>query len=158
MSPETDIRKATINDAPSIIEFNIRMAMETEQKELKKEDIEPGVHGLFSRPQYGFYIVAEAEDRVVGSLMITYEWSDWRNGLFWWIQSVYVIPEFRRKGVYRAMYSRIKEMAADAKEQGENICGFRLYVEKENSRAQKTYASLGMSETHYRMFEELAGT
>lgn len=155
MSQVLKIRKASLADVSEIIEFNIRMAAETEQKELLREEIEPGVHGLFNRPQYGFYVVAEAGGKVVGSLMVTYEWSDWRNGVFWWIQSVYVIPEFRRKGVYRAMYSRLKEMASDAIGDGEAICGFRLYVEKENEVAQKTYSSLSMDETHYKMFEEL---
>ncbi len=155
MSQLLKVRKASEDDASAIIDFNIRMAMETEQKVLGRKQIEPGVYGLFNRPQFGFYIVAEAEGRVVGSLMITYEWSDWRNGVFWWIQSVYVIPQFRRKRVYRAMYSRIKEMASDAIDDGEAICGFRLYVEKENEVAQKTYTSLSMDETHYKIFEEL---
>jgi len=150
MNPTFQIRKANSKDAESIIQFNIAMAMETENKTLKREEIEPGVHGLFQKPEYGFYVVAESEGNVVGSLMITYEWSDWRNGLFWWIQSVYVIPEFRRKGVYKKMYLTIKAMAKDKPD----VCGFRLYVEKENTNAQKTYAALGMDETHYKMYEE----
>jgi ribosomal protein S18 acetylase RimI-like enzyme len=130
------------------------MALETERKELAKQKIESGVRGLINNPQYGFYLVAEEprENRVVGSLMITYEWSDWRNGLFWWIQSVYVIPEFRRRGVYRAMYHKVKELASG----DPGVCGFRLYVEKENHTARQTYRDLGMSETNYRMFEEEA--
>ena len=151
MNPTFQVRKATPKDAESIIQFNIAMAMETENKKLKREEIEPGVHGLFEKSEYGFYMVAESEGKVVGSLMITYEWSDWRNGLFWWIQSVYVIPEFRRKGVYKTMYLSIKSMA----KKRDDVCGFRLYVEKENSNAQKTYAALGMDETHYKMFEEM---
>ena len=151
MNPTFQVRKATPKDSDSIIQFNIAMAMETENKTLKREEIEPGVHGLFQNPEYGFYMVAESEGKVVGSLMITYEWSDWRNGLFWWIQSVYVIPEFRRKGVYKTMYLTIKAMAKER----DDVCGFRLYVEKENSNAQKTYAALGMDETHYKMFEEM---
>ncbi len=145
------IRKASEHDSESIIEFNIAMAMETEGKTLKRDEIEPGVYGLFKKPEYGFYIVAESSGKVVGSLMITFEWSDWRNGVIWWIQSVYVIPEFRRNGIYRAMYNNIKKMA------GENpdVCGFRLYVEKANIAAQKTYAALGMKETQYKMFEDL---
>ncbi len=125
--------------------------METEGKTLKHDEIEPGVLGLFKKPEYGFYIVAEADGKVMGSLMITFEWSDWRNGVIWWIQSVYVIPEYRRNGVYRAMYKNIKNMA------GENpdVCGFRLYVEKANIAAQKTYAALGMKETQYKMFEDV---
>lgn len=144
-------RRAVPADAPEIIRFNIKMAKETENKELNSDKIKAGVQGLLNNQQYGFYLVAEYENRVVGSLMITYEWSDWRNGLFWWIQSVYVVPEFRRTGVYRAMYSKVKEMAAGQS----GICGFRLYVEKENTIAQKTYRDLGMAETRYRMFEEI---
>lgn len=151
MDNPVTVRKATSDDANSLIEFNIAMAMETEQKTLEREKIEPGVKALFDHPEYGFYLAAESEDRIVGSLMITKEWSDWRNGLFWWIQSVYVIPEFRRQGVYRSMYQTIQDMA---KEQN-GICGFRLYVEKENVSAQKTYRKLGMKETHYKMFEEM---
>lgn len=145
------IRKAHPSDAQVIIEFNIAMALETEHKILKRSEIEPGVHGLFSHPEYGFYMVAESNGQVVGSLMITYEWSDWRNGVFWWIQSVYVRPEFRRQGVYRSMYEVIKEMTS----RNSGVCGFRLYVERDNTRAQHTYTSLGMEETHYKLFEEM---
>lgn len=145
------IRKAQASDAQTIIEFNIAMALETEDKVLKRSEIEPGVQGLFDHPEYGFYMVAESDGLIVGSLMITFEWSDWRNGVFWWIQSVYVRPEFRRKGVYRTMYNIIKDMAANDK----SICGFRLYVERENVNAQMTYQSLGMEETHYKLYEEI---
>ena len=151
MKDRISIRKAAADDAEPIAEFNIAMAMETEQKKLERDRIEPGVKALFDHPEYGFYLVAESGDEIIGSLMVTKEWSDWRNGLFWWIQSVYVIPEFRRKGVYRAMYEKVKQLA----DQAENVCGFRLYVEKENTIAQQTYLSLGMEETHYKMFEEI---
>lgn len=151
MNADYTIRKARKADAGYIIRFNIAMAKETEGRELKHAEIEPGVHGLFIKSGYGFYLVAEAGERVIGSLMVTYEWSDWRNGLIWWIQSVYVVPEYRRKGVYRTMYRYVKELAADNPE----VCGFRLYVEKENFAAQRTYASLGMKETDYKLFEEI---
>lgn len=151
MKDRISIRKAAADDAEPIAEFNIAMAMETEQKKLERDRIEPGVKALFDHPEYGFYLVAESGDEIIGSLMVSKEWSDWRNGLFWWIQSVYVIPEFRRKGVYRAMYEKVKQLA----DQAENVCGFRLYVEKENTIAQQTYLSLGMEETHYKMFEEI---
>lgn len=144
------IRKGSRSDASTIAGFNIAMAMETEGKKLAREKIESGVRGLMNNPDYGFYLVAEHDGHIVGSLMITYEWSDWRNGLFWWIQSVYVIPEYRRRGVYRTMYKKVKELAAG----DPTVCGFRLYVEKENRAAQKTYRDLGMNETAYRMFEE----
>jgi ribosomal protein S18 acetylase RimI-like enzyme len=150
MNPYITIQKASLKHASDIARFNIAMAKETEDKVLEKERIEPGVKALFSRPELGFYLVAEAEGNVIGSLMITKEWSDWRNGLFWWIQSVYIVPDFRRRGVYRAMYNKVKELA---REEG-NVCGFRLYVERENETAQKTYASLGMRETSYKLFEE----
>jgi ribosomal protein S18 acetylase RimI-like enzyme len=146
------IRKAAPEDAPAIARFNIAMAMETEGKTLKPEEIEPGVRGLFDKPEYGFYLMAETEaGEVAGSLMITFEWSDWRNGVIWWIQSVYVMPEHRRKGVYRAMYSHVKTLAS----RQTDVCGIRLYVEKENRTAQRTYSTLGMEGTHYRVFEEM---
>lgn len=151
MSDQITVRKALESDGEKLIQFNIAMAWETEQKELPRNKIEHGVKALFQKPEYGFYMVAEAHGRIVGSLMITKEWSDWRNGLFWWIQSVYVTPEFRRRGVYRSLHQKIREMAANNPE----VCGCRLYVEKNNSIAQKTYSNLGMSETNYKMFEEL---
>lgn len=145
------MRKATTNDVNVIAQFNSAMALETEGKRLMPQVIEAGVANLIANPERGFYLVCEGELGLKACLMITTEWSDWRNGNFWWIQSVYVKPEFRQQGVYRAMYEYLKTLAmADA-----NVCGFRLYVEKENVTAQKTYGSLGMSETDYLMFEEL---
>jgi ribosomal protein S18 acetylase RimI-like enzyme len=145
------MRKATANDANAIAQFNSAMALETEGKRLMPEVIGPGVANLIANPERGFYLVCEGELGLKACLMITTEWSDWRNGNFWWIQSVYVKPEFRQQGVYRAMYKYLKTLAlADA-----NVCGFRLYVEKENVTAQKTYGSLGMAQTDYLMFEEL---
>ncbi len=144
------IRNAQLKDAEIIASFNIAMAMETENKELNPTIILAGVQSLIARPHAGFYLVAEVEHTVVGSLMITTEWSDWRNGLFWWIQSVYIQPEFRRQGIYRKLYEKVKLMAIEIPE----VCGFRLYVEKENLTAQKTYTTLGMHQTHYLIFEE----
>jgi ribosomal protein S18 acetylase RimI-like enzyme len=151
MQSSLEIRKAQKSDAGSIVQFNMAMALETEQKILPKDKIDAGVRSLLKNSQYGFYMVAEQNGTIVGSLMITTEWSDWRNGIFWWIQSVYVIPEFRRQGIYRAMYMKVKEEAKGVP----NICGFRLYVERDNLIAQKTYSDLGMTETHYKMYEEL---
>ena len=94
--------------------------------------------------------MAEQHGQVVGSLMVTTEWSDWRNGVFWWVQSVYISPDYRRQGIYGQLYAQVKTLA----EQQQNVCGFRLYVEKENVIAQKTYASLGMEQSHYLMYEE----
>jgi ribosomal protein S18 acetylase RimI-like enzyme len=145
------IRLATPADAAALVAFNAAMALETERKELLPEVIGAGVRALLGNPASGFYVVAEESERVVGSLLVTKEWSDWRNGDFWWIQSVYVRPELRRRGVYKALYRHAQELAA----QDPRVCGFRLYVEKDNSRAQATYRALGMKETRYLVFEEL---
>jgi ribosomal protein S18 acetylase RimI-like enzyme len=144
------IRAATPADVETIASFNEAMATETEGKTLDPSTIRAGVRGLFARPDLGFYIVAEDGGRIVGQLMITYEWSDWRDGVFWWIQSVYVRPEVRGKGVYRALHGHVRAMAKDAG----GVCGFRLYVERENAAAQETYRRLGMHETPYVLFEE----
>ena len=145
------IRLATREDAPALIAFNSAMALETERKELLPEVIGAGVQALLDNPASGFYVVAEEGGRVVGSLLVTREWSDWRNGDFWWIQSVYVHPDFRRQGIYKRLYRYVQELASqDAK-----VCGFRLYVERENDRAQSTYRALGMKETRYLVYEEL---
>jgi ribosomal protein S18 acetylase RimI-like enzyme len=145
------IRRALSQDATELAEFNINMAHETEGLELIPEVISAGVKAMIDNPQMGFYLVVELDNGIQASLMVTTEWSDWRNGIFWWIQSVYVRPQYRRQGLYRELYLRIKELA----EQEPAVCGFRLYVERENTGAQKTYISLGMTETEYKMFEEL---
>ena len=145
------IRKATIMDAAAIAEFNLKMAKETEGMDLIPEVINAGVRNMINNPQMGFYLVAEEANIIQASLMVTTEWSDWRNGLFWWVQSVYVQPQYRRMGLYRKLYDKVKTLA-----EGEsNVCGFRLYVENENVVAQKTYRELGMKETDYQMFEEM---
>jgi ribosomal protein S18 acetylase RimI-like enzyme len=106
---------------------------------------------LIAQPALGFYLVAEMQGEVVGCLMVTTEWSDWRNGRFWWIQSVYVPAAWRRRGVFRALYGHVTSAAA----REPDVCGVRLYVERENAVAQSTYRSLGMSETDYLLFEQL---
>jgi ribosomal protein S18 acetylase RimI-like enzyme len=145
------LRLATPADAAVLAEFNSAMALETEGKELLPEVIGAGVRALLENPASGFYLLAEEAGRAVGSLMVTREWSDWRKGNFWWVQSVYVRPECRRRGIYKRLYRRVQELAA----QDPTVCGFRLYVERENSRAQATYRALGMKETGYLVFEEL---
>lgn len=146
------IRRATDQDVDQLIAFNCAMAQETENIQLDPVIVEAGVKALFERPESGFYTVAESSsNQLAGSLMITSEWSDWRNGVFWWIQSVYVRPEYRRQGVYRSLYIHVQELA----KKDSLACGFRLYVEKDNQRAQKTYESLGMSETPYLVYEQL---
>ena len=165
------IRLAERRDVPALVEFNRAMARETEGKDLSPGVLAQGVENLLKAPVYGFYVVAEhtpaaaseangpsnsdaaAAAEIVGSLMVTFEWSDWRNGLFWWIQSVYVRPDFRRRGVYRALYDFLKQHAARPGYRG-YVCGFRLYVERHNTAAQQTYERLGMSETYYKMYEE----
>ena len=149
--PPITIRRATADDSATLVEFNRALARETEGTVLLPQVIAAGIDNLLANDALGFYIVAEQCDRVVGSLLVTTEWSDWRNGMFWWIQSVYVLAECRRNGVYRAMYQHVKTMAKTDPQ----VCGFRLYVERENSVAQETYRALGMEETPYRVFEEL---
>lgn len=145
------IRKASADDAPQLVDFNCAMARETENLALDRDVVEAGVRALFDQPGRGFYVVADAAERLAGSLMITNEWSDWRNGMIWWIQSVYVRPEYRRRGVYRSLYDFVQCLADETTE----VCGFRLYVERENLRAQKTYRSLGMDRTRYLVYESM---
>lgn len=144
------IRVASAADGDAFVRFNRAMALETENKELPEEIVEPGVRAVFEEPARGFYVVAECASEIVAALMITFEWSDWRNADFWWIQSVYVTPKFRRRGVYRKLYEFVRERA-----RGEGgVCGFRLYVNKDNTDAQRVYESLGMSASDYLMYEE----
>ncbi len=149
------VRRGRDEDADTIAAFNRAMARETEAREIPAGVLEAGVRGMLARPEHGFYAVAEIGSEVAGCLMVTYEWSDWRNGLFWWIQSVYVASPFRRRGVYRALYEWVRERAAEAEAAGGGrCCGFRLYVEKANVSAQQTYRALGMRECDYLMYEE----
>ena len=142
------IRKAKPEDATAIIDFQQKMAWETEQMTLVPDIITKGVNAVFNDPYRGMYWVAENKGLVMASLLITYEWSDWRNCNVWWIQSVYVLPEFRRQGIFRSMYFHIKDEA-----EKNCIPGLRLYVETNNSSAQNTYEALGMKSLHYKMFE-----
>jgi ribosomal protein S18 acetylase RimI-like enzyme len=144
------IRHAEKIDAATLVKFNLLLARETESKELIPEVVCLGVENLLENLQRGFYIVAESHGEVIASLMITTEWSDWRNGSFWWVQSVYVMPEWRKKSVYRRMYQYVRTLAKS----DESVCGFRLYVEKDNVVAQQTYKKMGMNITNYMMFEE----
>jgi ribosomal protein S18 acetylase RimI-like enzyme len=144
------IRKACTDDAEAIARFQVAMAQETEGKSLDYGTVNQGVRHLIEHPDYGFYIVAEQGGGVVASLLVTYEWSDWRNGLFQWIQSVYVKPAFRRKGIYSQMYIYLTELVSKEK----NGCGFRLYVEKNNNNAQAAYEKLGMYKTGYQIYEQ----
>ena len=145
------VRHARPDDAETIARYNIAMALETEGKRLDPSVIGSGVRTVFANPGHGFYLVAEVDGEVGGCLMCTFEWSDWRNGQFWWVQSVYVAPDHRRKGLYRAMYAHLKDMA---RERG-GVCGLRLYVEHDNRRAQETYRALGMRDARYLVYEEI---
>ena len=149
MSDEIEVRQAFQDDADIIAQFNRRMALETENITLEHDMVRKGVMNLIHHPHRGFYLVAEKHDRILGSLMVTREWSDWRNGDFWWIQSVYVKPEERRQGTYRSLYNRVLEIA----QQHGDVCGIRLYVEQNNLIAQKTYESLGMKPSHYKVYQ-----
>lgn len=144
------IRRAEINDSGALVDFNQKMALETEGRELEPDILSAGVAAVFSDAGKGFYVVAEEEKGIVGGLMVTFEWSDWRNRWFWWIQSVYVVPEARGKGVYRQLYDFVK---AEAVARG-NVCGYRLYVERDNENAQRVYEKLGMKKSIYFMYEE----
>lgn len=142
------IRKATPSDSDVIIDFQQKMAWETEQMTLAPDIINKGVKAVFENPSRGQYWVAEDNGKIIASLLITYEWSDWRNRNVWWFQSVYVLPENRRKGIFRSMFQQIKNEG-----EREGIAGLRLYVETNNSPAQNTYESLGMQSLHYKMYE-----
>ena len=144
------VRNASRSDIERIAEFQQAMAMETEGRTLDPSVSTQGIVAIFDDPVKGFYIVAVSDtDEVVGSLLITYEWSDWSNANHWWIQSVYVDAAWRRRGIYRTMYEHILAMT----EGRSDICSIRLYVERTNTTAQQTYKSLGMSHSHYDMYE-----
>ena len=142
-------RSANANDAATIASFQLAMARETEDLELDRETLGRGVEAVFADPSLGRYFVAEIDGRVVASLMITYEWSDWRNGMVWWIQSVYVAPEARRRRIYAGLYEHVKRIV----ESDASIRGIRLYVDRRNVPAQEVYTRLGMNGEHYQVFE-----
>jgi GNAT superfamily N-acetyltransferase len=144
------IRQAIAKDAQVIIDFQQKMAWETEQMSLDAETVTKGVKAVFDKPARGQYWVAVEDKKVVASLLITYEWSDWRNADVWWFQSVYVLHDWRRKGIFRSMYNHIKNESEKL-----GVAGLRLYVETNNKRAQETYQALGMHSEHYLMYEWL---
>lgn len=145
------IRQASIKDVDSIVDFQLKMARETEGIELNKVTVIKGVSAVINDINKGQYYVTEIDKKVVASLLTTYEWSDWRNGTVLWIQSVFVQKEYRRKGVYKTMYSHIKQIVLE----NDSLNGIRLYADKSNFAAHKTYKQLGMSPDHYITFEWL---
>ncbi len=146
-----NIRLATLEDAHYFVEFNTAMAFETEGKTLEQTIVEAAVNAIFDDPNKGFYIVAEDGDEVIGGLLITYEWSDWRDAWWWWIQSVFLRPEARGKRVYSQLNDFVKERANAAG----NVYGIRLYVETENVHAQRVYEKVGMERSPYLMYSEM---
>jgi predicted GNAT family acetyltransferase len=147
-----DIRTAKHSDHAAIVDFQIRMAKETEDLALDPNLVSKGVEAVLKDSNKGIYYIVEDNSDVVASLLTTYEWSDWRNGLVLWIQSVYVLPGYRGKGVYKSMYHHLKSKV----ESNSELLGLRLYVEKDNKNAQKVYSKLGMDGEHYQMFEWFA--
>ena len=144
------IRDANPGDVATLVAYNVAMALESEDRDLSPAVVEPGVAHVIAHPRDGFYLIAERDGEPVGALLVTFEWSEWRNGRFWWIQSVFVAPEARRGGVYSALHAEVRARAQADPE----ACGIRLYVEKDNTGAQATYHALGMVETDYKLFEE----
>lgn len=144
-----NIRRAEPKDIPFIIEFQKKMAFETENIRLDDPAVETGVNTVFKDTSKGFYIIAEDDGNVIASLMLTPEWSDWRNGYFLWIQSLYVLTAHRNKGVFKKIYEFTKKLILS----GNNYFGLRLYVEMNNTLAQEVYTKVGMDGNHYKMYE-----
>lgn len=144
-----EIRQARASDAPVLADFNLRLAAETEALRLDPAVVAGGVAALLADSAKGVYYVAEVDGEVVGQLMITYEWSDWRNGPLWWVQSVYVKAEFRRHGIFRQLFDHVQTMARNRGD----VRALRLYVHGDNVRAHQSYERLGMTRTPYEVFE-----
>lgn len=151
MSDDVRIRPADLKDIDVIVDFNRRLARETEDRELNVNIVHNGVSGLLKSSQRGRYFVAEIAGRIVGQIMLTSEWSDWRNGEIWWIQSVYVDADFRRRGLYRRMHEHVRDLAKSKP----GVVGIRLYVEEHNRTAQETYAKVGMRPEGYIVLAEI---
>ncbi len=147
--PEITIRPATLEDLEFLVAGNAALALESEARTLDLDTLRAGIRALFDDATRGFYLIADYDGRPAGQMMITYEWSDWRNANFWWIQSVYTLPEFRRRGVFATLYSHIEAQSR----QRQDVCGLRLYVESHNHRAQSVYHRCGLRQAVYQMFE-----
>ena len=146
-----EIRAANMEDWAVIAEFNSRLAEETEGKSLQSEIIEAGVRALLADSRHGRYFMAVEADTVIGQIMHTREWSDWRNGEIWWLQSVYVLPDYRHRGVFRTLYQHLEQLARNSTE----VIGLRLYVETHNARAQEAYLRLGFRDASYTVMERI---
>ncbi len=150
---EFKIKKAQLIDWQTIANFQVLMAKETEDIDLDWKTVSKGVKAIFDNPGLGQYFLAESNGKIVASLMTTFEWSDWRNGMVWWLQSVFILPEFRRMGVFRKMYDYVQQQVL----QNESVSGIRLYVDTSNHGARKTYKAVGMDGEHYQLFEWMKG-
>jgi GNAT superfamily N-acetyltransferase len=148
-NPKISIRRAMTDDLETIVDFNAALAKESEGIILERERLKEGIKAALDDPQKCLYFMAELDGKIVGQTMITFEWSDWRNGFFWWIQSVYVPPEMRRKGVFRAIFEHIRSLAESEK----TVCGLRLYVDRNNPIAIQTYLNLGLRRAQFDMYE-----
>lgn len=145
-----DIVAGSEGDVALIAQFQVDMAMESEGLTLDAEKVLNGVSAVMKDNSKGKYLVARSDEHIIASLMITREWSDWNCEWYWWIQSVYVLPSYRGKGIFSAMYSKVKEMARE-----EGVAQIRLYVDKENIKARNVYQRLGMNECHYLMYDDI---
>jgi len=148
-SIDLTIRQAELSDAAVVAEFNLRLAEETEGIRLVPNRVAEGVAAILADASKGLYYLAEVDGQVIGQVMITYEWSDWRNGNLWWLQSVYVREDFRRRGIFRALFQHLQKLARSRRD----VCGLRLYMHSENVRARNSYQQLGMKPTKYEVFE-----
>ncbi len=143
------IRKAVFSDIVQIANFQVEMALETEDFQLNPVECRKGVQKIFDEPSLGFYLVAEEGDELIACLLIQNEWSDWRNRMVWWIHSVYVHPDFRQQGIFSLMYRHLAAIVTES----ESLGGLRLFVDKRNVRAQEVYRKMGMNDEHYILFE-----
>lgn len=144
------IREATLADLDFVVRAQLAMAAESEELELDLATVQAGVRGVLDRPDRGFYLVAEVDGRARGCMLVLSEWSDWRNREVWWLHSVYVVPEARREGLFRALHAHVSELG---KQRG--AAGLRLYVDRRNDRAKAVYRALGMTDEHYELFEQM---
>jgi GNAT superfamily N-acetyltransferase len=154
LNSQVTCRKARIEDLSTIVRFQLAMASETENLKLDHAICTQGVSAVFKNSHLGEYYIAENHGQVVGSMLIIPEWSDWRNGVVLWIHSVYVIPEERKSGVFKALYETIQKVGSTR----DDFRGLRLYVDKRNTAAQAVYQKLGMSNHHYELYEWMRGS